>query len=1502
MIKKKTMITTISVTLAAAACAGGIYAVNRGALTEASSEGQAILTEAAGDPAADEADLSSDETNTDGTDLSSYETTSVKAKKSSSAGGAISKEETVYVSAGADGSVQEISVSDWLRNSGNAAGTVVDKTDLKDIENVKGNETFSQEGQQLLWDADDADICYQGSSNRSLPVDMEIRYFLNDVEMTPEQLAGRDGHLKMEVSFKNRAQVTKTVSGKKETMYSPFVMVTGMILPEEHFSNVTVDNGKCVNDGSRNFVFGYSMPGLKESLNLPDEASDILPVSDGFTMEADVTDCELSGTYTAALTDVLSDLDFDGIADTDELKEKLDQLDTAAEKLVKGSKELADGTGELKEKYKTFSDGVDQLAAGISQLDSGSQTLRNGLRTYTDGTDTLADGITQYTAGVSTVENGVNQYTKGVDTLSSGLKEYAGGVKTLQSGVLAYTTGADKLGKGVKQYTEGADQLGDGIVKYTEGADTLVDGLKEYTGGVDKLADGITAYTDGVRTYSNGADQYIGGVNKLGSGVKEYTAGVRTLGEGIRDYTSSVGLLDEKMGEFKNGTDDLADGLSTYLDGAGSLTEGVRKYVSGAVQVTDGTKEYVAGADKLAGGITEYLDGETALTDGIGQLVPGIESAVDGIDQAVTALSAISEKVQDLNLTDEKAEALKKHLAGTKELIQGVQKYVGVVQSVLEKIAALEQDGGQVPDGVQALIDRFSGLKDRLLSITDTLNAVSTALAGANEQLVRTKDDVTGTMSNVASQLRAIAEAAENGNGAAAGLYSMDAFGDAYDAGSVSDGNEAAVPDGFSDDGEAQDLFYADEPAETDAADTLIDADETDAADTLIDADETDGSDALADTGETADAADPEDLNTGIEDTDMMFDDGEAGAVIEADEAEAADLTGGADEESTGGDLIDAGSDDDGAAAEVPSDGDLSVDDLSVGDLSMGDLSMGDLSVGDLGMDDLAMDDLNQGLDPDAASEDSYDDAADAASEDPAEMPELVETVYTEPMKAAPALPDTLYGGSMDPELIQELYALADALDAASNRTDGTLSSLSDRLTDASGKVSNMASAIKETGIEDDLSDLMNDLNESSLSDIREMLAGGTDQLLETCGTIQETLEGADGLIDLLSGMDLSGIEGMQRDFEALKEGAARLKQGNEQLQAAYRSGALSDAQKQLRDGAAKLKSSGAQLVQGIDTLQGADHANADALTDGADQLDEGSRTLSEGSGKIKSAADQLAKGVSELAGHNSTITEGVDKLTSSGKELDSGVKTLLDSSSKLTEGGKTLRDSSDTLTSGASEIKKGSTKLNAGADKLKGSSETLSGGAEKLAANSKTLTDGADQLTQSSSQLNSGVKTLKSGANKLVKGANKLTKNSSKLNKGLARLTGNNGTLTSGAARLKSAGAQLNSGAETLANGIGKVNNGAETLSKASGQVSEGIEKLDNGAKTLSEGEKKFYDEGISKIQKELDEKLGDTLDRLKLLQSDDVTYDSYSGKADDMESHVKFIIETEGVEKASA
>ena len=49
----------------------------------------------------------------------------------------VSKEETVYVNATAEGEIKDITVSDWLKNSGSAEGDVSDVSDLEGIKNVK---------------------------------------------------------------------------------------------------------------------------------------------------------------------------------------------------------------------------------------------------------------------------------------------------------------------------------------------------------------------------------------------------------------------------------------------------------------------------------------------------------------------------------------------------------------------------------------------------------------------------------------------------------------------------------------------------------------------------------------------------------------------------------------------------------------------------------------------------------------------------------------------------------------------------------------------------------------------------------------------------------------------------------------------------------------------------------------------------------------------------------------------------------------------------------------------------------------------------------------------------------------------------------------------------------------------------------------------------------------------------------------------------------------------
>ena len=220
------------------------------------------------------------------------------------------------------------------------------------------------------------------------------------------------------------------MNGKKTDIYSPFVMVTGMILSTDNFSNITVDNGKVISDGSRNVVVGFGMPGMKESLDMSSDIADEVNIPEGFTVEADVTDCEMNSTFTVALTDIFKDIDLDDVDGLDELKDSMKDLTDAAVKLVDGTKDLYDGTNKLNDKYKEFYDGIGTLKSGVSdlndgakELDDGAKELSSGAQTLNTGAQTLNSGVSSYTAGADTLSDGIKQYTAGVDTLDSKMAE-----------------------------------------------------------------------------------------------------------------------------------------------------------------------------------------------------------------------------------------------------------------------------------------------------------------------------------------------------------------------------------------------------------------------------------------------------------------------------------------------------------------------------------------------------------------------------------------------------------------------------------------------------------------------------------------------------------------------------------------------------------------------------------------------------------------------------------------------------------------------------------------------------------------------------------------------------------------------------------------------------------------------------------------------------------------------------------------------------------------------
>lgn len=134
----------------------------------------------------------------------------------------VDKEETVYVKAKADGSTDKVIVSDWLKNSGTDV-VIQDASDLQNIKNVKGDETFKQNGSSLVWKANGNDIYYQGETDKPLPVEVKVTYFLDEKEISPDDLAGKSGKVRIHFSYINQA--------KDGEVYTPFTMVTGIILP-----------------------------------------------------------------------------------------------------------------------------------------------------------------------------------------------------------------------------------------------------------------------------------------------------------------------------------------------------------------------------------------------------------------------------------------------------------------------------------------------------------------------------------------------------------------------------------------------------------------------------------------------------------------------------------------------------------------------------------------------------------------------------------------------------------------------------------------------------------------------------------------------------------------------------------------------------------------------------------------------------------------------------------------------------------------------------------------------------------------------------------------------------------------------------------------------------------------------------------------------------------------------------------------------------------------------
>lgn len=553
------------------------------------------------------------------------------------------KDETVYVFADANGGTNSILVNEKLKNTDGAA-TLSDKTDLKDIVNVKGDEAYTQDGDTITWEAGGKDICYQGTTDKALPVDVKVTYYLDGREITPEQLAGQSGNVKIRFDYTNKETVEKDINGKQETISVPFVAISGMILGD-NFTNIAVENGKVMEEGDSNIVIGYAMPGMQDSLGVEEgELTDGISFPDYFELTADVTDFSMDMTVTLIMNG--SAMNLAGDVDMSAMDELVDSLTDASEQLVDGSGQLSEGADTLLSRMGDFSSGVSQLQSGLNSLANGSGTLASGVETINASAQSVCAGVNALNTALNTA---MTDEEKQATAEQASTAAAAAVQQQFEAGqYAAISTQAAEAFKSTINSQDTVNMISAGLKANADLTNAL------YTAGVMQAYQTAAAQNPGltyevyVSTYLDDATKaYIwsqvdanisimatqiaagiaeNGATAMGNQVADacQTAAVTAAGqaagqaviagaEGAKAQISAqINATQENGYSLVTGTQALADGTGTLASSVPVLTDGVSQLVAGMGTLANGTTQ-------LSDGVSQLADGATALDDGMKQ-------------------------------------------------------------------------------------------------------------------------------------------------------------------------------------------------------------------------------------------------------------------------------------------------------------------------------------------------------------------------------------------------------------------------------------------------------------------------------------------------------------------------------------------------------------------------------------------------------------------------------------------------------------------------------------------------------------------------------------------------------------------------------------------------------------------------------------------------------------------------------------------------------------------
>jgi len=591
------------------------------------------------------------------------------------------KDETVYVLANAEGEAKRVIVSDWLTNP-DGEKDLADATTLKDAKAVKGS-AFLKDG--VWYNADGADVYYQGDAEDALPVNLTVSYTLDGEAKTAAEMTGKSGRVTIRVA----CDVKETKDGVKV----PFAALTAALLDNDVFTNIEVTNGKFLDDGDRTVVVGWALPGLQETLKLDAET---VTLPEYVEISADAKNFEAPTTLTVVTNELFSAVDVDSI-DATEITENINRLKDGMAQLKDGASRLADGVSALKDGAKTLADGATEL--------------KNGAEALKEGANPLGDGVSQLNDGATALETGSAQLTEGLNTLTANNEALASGATKLFETVLGIANTQ------LSAAMENAPTLT--IENYEETLTALLDACSE--AGIDKqLHDQVEAVVNQNRAKIEEA---------VTAKVQETVAA--QVEEAVRENVTAQVLAAMDM---------TPDTYKAAVE-SGALTDAQKNQIAAAVDAQMKSQEVKAvlaqqteqtmGSDEIKATIEQNVNEQVEALTQQNMASKDVQArraaALEQGQAAAASLTALKAQLDDYRTF---YDGLNAYLAGTAQAANGASE---LKTGAAQLAAGTEELNGKVPallEGIGSLSNGMNTLTENLPSLTD---GVQQLLDGANE-------------------------------------------------------------------------------------------------------------------------------------------------------------------------------------------------------------------------------------------------------------------------------------------------------------------------------------------------------------------------------------------------------------------------------------------------------------------------------------------------------------------------------------------------------------------------------------------------------------------------------------------------------------------------------------------------------------------------------------------------------------------------------------------------